>query len=402
VDIHRLRQLRRDLVQLVTELGDASSLRGPDAKRILSELVGIQRAAVAGKLTVQRRAVSTSVWRTDGASSPETWLATLTGETPADAARSLTAGQQIAELPATAALLAEGELSETQATLVASGASVDRTAEHALLETARRSSTGELKRKSRAARQAAMGRQAVDRDRIHRTRYLRTWTSDDGAFEGKFRLTPDHGAVLQSALESAQSAVFARARKDGLREGADAYAADALLDLAMGGGSSAAGDRSTDPRALIRVRVDQTALVRGRTVAGETCEIEGVGPASVDTALGLACDAVIEAVLLDKGQLVKVVPLGRTIPAATRRLLLERDQICVVPGCGRRRFLEIHHIKPYSLGGKADLANLARICHFHHDQITHQGARLSGCHPTWEWQPPDPVAVGPDMTPDTS
>jgi hypothetical protein len=237
-----------------------------------------------------------------------------------------------------------------------------------------------------------MGRQAVDRARIHRTRFLRTWTADDGAFEGRFRLTPDDGAIVHSALQSGQSAAFAGARKEGRREPAEALPADALVELAM----ATSVDGSAVPRALIRVRVDRSALLRGRTVAGETCEIEDVGQVPVETALGLACDAILETVVVDGDQVLKVSPAGRTVPAATRRLLVERDPVCVVPGCGRRLFLEMHHIVPFALGGKADPSNMARVCHFHHDQITHQGARLSGTHPSWEWQPPDPSVLASD------
>jgi hypothetical protein len=125
VHINDFRQLRHDLVRLVKDLGDGSTLYVDDCRQILSELIKVERAAAAGKLNTQRRAVSAQLWKAEGAPSPETWLAGVTGETPSDAARSLAAGEQIAELPRTALMLAEGELSQTQASLVASGASAD-------------------------------------------------------------------------------------------------------------------------------------------------------------------------------------------------------------------------------------------------------------------------------------
>jgi hypothetical protein len=208
-----LRDLRVELVRLVSGLGHGSTVHGSDAAVILGELVAIERAAAAGKLTMQRAAVRGNVWRSAGSASPEVWLAHVTGETPADVARSLTTGDLLAGLAETSRRFVEGRLSESQASLVASGAAADPHAEHRLLLTARQRGGRELRRASRAVRQAARGSQEVDRARIHATRFCRTWTSEDGGFEGRFRLTPDHGAVLASALDALRQSVFAATLK---------------------------------------------------------------------------------------------------------------------------------------------------------------------------------------------
>jgi HNH endonuclease len=108
----------------------------------------------------------------------------------------------------------------------------------------------------------------------------------------------------------------------------------------------------------------------------------------VATAKAFAEDAILEAVLTDAGRVVSVTPAGRSISASTRRLLHERDQVCAVPGCGRRRHLEIHHLVAFALGGPTSLDNLVRICPHHHDQITYHAAALTGTHPNWTWTPP--------------
>jgi hypothetical protein len=52
-----------------------------------------------------------------------------------------------------------------------------------------------------------------------------------------------------------------------------------------------------------------------------------------------------------------------TIPPATRRAVLARDRHqCQSPGCGRTRFLEVHHVTPRSRGGTNDQANLTTLC----------------------------------------
>ena len=65
--------------------------------------------------------------------------------------------------------------------------------------------------------------------------------------------------------------------------------------------------------------------------------------------------------------------IGRAIPAAVRREVWERDQGCcsyVDRGsgrrCGSRRLLQIDHILPYALGGRADAGNLRLLCAAHH------------------------------------
>jgi len=52
-----------------------------------------------------------------------------------------------------------------------------------------------------------------------------------------------------------------------------------------------------------------------------------------------------------------------TIPPRTRREVLARDQhSCRAPGCGRTRFLEIHHIVARQKGGGNDPENLVTLC----------------------------------------
>ncbi|MCK9997404.1 MAG: HNH endonuclease, partial [Candidatus Krumholzibacteria bacterium] len=59
-----------------------------------------------------------------------------------------------------------------------------------------------------------------------------------------------------------------------------------------------------------------------------------------------------------------------TIPPRTRREVLARDQHrCQAPGCGRTRFLEVHHIVARQKGGSNKAENLMTLC--------------SSCHRLW-------------------
>ena len=52
-----------------------------------------------------------------------------------------------------------------------------------------------------------------------------------------------------------------------------------------------------------------------------------------------------------------------TIAPRTRREVLARDRHrCRTPGCGRTRFLEVHHIVPRNRGGTNSLENLITLC----------------------------------------
>ncbi len=69
------------------------------------------------------------------------------------------------------------------------------------------------------------------------------------------------------------------------------------------------------------------------------------------------------------------------VPAAARRRVMARDGWqCQTPGCGRTRFLEVHHRVPRARGGGNDLDNLVTLCsachRLRHEQ-TRRGAAVS-------------------------
>jgi hypothetical protein len=149
------------------------------------------------------------------------------------------------------------------------------------------------------------------------------------------------------------------------------------------------------PGAVVHVRVDHDALVRGRTEPGEVCEIPGVGPIPVATARRLAEDSILKVLLTDAVDVRAVAHAGRTVPAGLRTMLEERDRTCVVPGCPVDRELEIHHYRVnHADGGKLSGENCARVCGWHHYLATHHGYHLDHHDGRWQWLPPD--ETGPD------
>ena len=78
-----------------------------------------------------------------------------------------------------------------------------------------------------------------------------------------------------------------------------------------------------------------------------------------------------------KGGVVTVQPcpgkvVHRHIPTGIRHQVFVRDQMrCSFKGrdgriCGSDRHLEIHHLMPWSIGGRHGLENLQTLCHAHH------------------------------------
>jgi hypothetical protein len=367
---------------------DPDVLHGDDAKVLVALFAKGQRLCAAGKALAARRVEATRAHHGDGEESMAKWLADRSGTTAADAERELRTARELEGLAETEDAFRSGELSAEQAREVVSGAHADPSAEGTLLASARRDPVARLRKKSQAVQDAARGVEALaDRDRIHQSRSLRTWTGRDGAFEGRFRLAPDVGAVVAAALEAAHESEFHAARRQGERPSFEQLEADALAGMARRSLAPSDPGGSPGPLSTVIFRVDYTAWLRGFTVAGETCEADGVGTVTVEAVRRAASDAIIKVVVLaaDGETVVDIHHLKRTINARLRTALCERDRTCVVPGCHADRHLEIHHLDPVNNHGPTSLANTCRVCAHHHDQITHRGATLTGTAPHWTY-----------------
>jgi hypothetical protein len=80
------------------------------------------------------------------------------------------------------------------------------------------------------------------------------------------------------------------------------------------------------------------------------------------------------------------VGVSKDIPAAIRRLVIQRDQHCRFPGgCDQpAAACEVHHITHQGNGGKTSVSDCALFCFFHHHVAIHQ----------WGWT----VVLNPDGT----
>ncbi len=362
---------------------------GDGAARLLKLFAEAERLAAAGKAMMARRVEETNRWRRDGARSAADWLAATTGSSVGAAVGTLETARRLEKLPATAEAQRQGRLSEVQAKELAAAATAKPDAEADLLRAAQREPVAALRQRCARVKAAAHDDEAARHRRIHQERRLRHWNDPDGAFRMDLRTTPEAGAVILANLKPFCDEIFAEARAAGCREPSEAYAADALLRMAKSAGRAGDGTGNSGPRATVHVRVDHAALVRGHVEGHEVCEVPGVGPIPVATARAWAGDAVLKALVTKGVDVVAVAHAGRSVTAAQRAALEERDPTCVVPGCCVSKGLEIDHVDGWAVTRTTTLDRLARLCSWHHDQKTYFGYRLEGRASDWRLVAPE-------------
>lgn len=375
---------------------DVETLDPEEAAGLVGRLVEVEQLAAAGRVLATRALEHSEVWRREGFRSAAAWMAAQAGTPVGPAIATMEMARLLDDLPLVAAAFRAGRLSEAQAREIVDAATECPDAEQQLVDAAEKLSLGDLREECRRVKAAAMVDEEERYRKLRRGRYLRSWTDRDGAVRLAGRFTPDEGARLLGAIDARRDEVVAEARAGGWYEKLEAHRADALVDLVC---TNPADEGREGPGAMIHVRVDHEALLRGYTVAGECCEIPGVGPVPVAVARRLADDAILKVIVTKGVEITGVAHGGRTVPAHIRTALEYRDPICIVPGCEVRRGLQIDHRDPWSATRNTSLANLARLCRWHHYQKSHLGYRYRGGPGTWEWIPPDTPDSPPTIPP---
>jgi hypothetical protein len=423
----RLAVLRGALADVKGEVSDfePALVTTGDAALLLDTIVEFERTLVAARTLVAGRAAESRQWKTEGYRSPTDWLAQKMGAGFVEASGTLVASEQVASLPETTEALRRGELSGPQVREIAATASSDPRTESALLQTARGGSLKGLRDECRRVKARAEGeKEARARyEQIRKTRFLRLGTDPDGAGRIEAKLTPDDLARVAAAIRRQSSAVFDEARQAGRREPTAAYDADALVALVTGtattgdpdasaadssGAGPTAAKRSGSktngtgrPTTMMHLRVDLAALRRGELRDNEVCELPGVGPVPLATAVNVLGEAILKVIITDGVDVTSVTHRGRAIPAHIRTALEDRDAKCVVPGCEVAKGLQIDHYKiGFAQDGPTELWNLAHLCRWHHYLKTHCGYVISGDPGSWEWNAPagagEPLSSGYD------
>jgi hypothetical protein len=344
-DARRVREAADVLAAAVAEIDLGSML--PAAHRELVALgERIERTGRAMKSLAAAKVAESAVWRGDGDRSPEDWLARTTGTTRAEAAKELQCGRDLQLVPEVAKAATAGNLSVKQTEAIAGAAAVDPTAAGRLLRSAKGKGLRELQDECRATRTNADADPEATRARIHAKRTYRTWTDADGTGHLHLSGASDVIARLDNAVRHRCDRIFRGARCDGRREPTDAYAFDAAAELLTSSGDSPPVPAGADAKVI--VRVDLPALLRGRAVDGETCEIAGLGPIPVSIVQEWMDNAFLAAIVTKGTEITKVVHLGRKFTSEQRTSLQWRDPICARKGCDNRLGLQYDHFEDWA------------------------------------------------------
>ncbi|WP_395244143.1 DUF222 domain-containing protein [Agromyces sp. MMS24-K17] len=296
---------------------------------------------------------------------------------------------RLAELPATAAAFAAGDLGLAQVRTileVTTGASPEVTAriEREAIDRAAHQTNASLRRSLRRLRERLEPVPLVER-------------REAAANERRVCVEPaPDGMAWFGILMEAERAIAVQARLDAIIARAEGEASD--LAAARAGGTD---QRSCDPRTRDQRRADLAGdlLLAGTLAAGgfaaltatgvvaprilvtvpvlsllgatdEPAELDGYGPIDAETARRLAAHAPSFQRILTHPETGAFLSYGRTtyrVPADLAGYLQVRDGGCRFPGCGRRaRDTDLDHTRDWAHGGDTSHENLACLCRKHH------------------------------------
>ena len=347
---------------------DVDALPPNEATELCLVFATIERAAGGMKTKLARRVEETDAWRTAGHKSAADALAAATGTTAQDAKQMLETSRNVASLPATANAMCAGVFSPQKADAIVSAASADPSKEADLLATADQS-LREVRDECMRVRVAKHGDALYER--VRRERRASTYTDAETAWNLHARGPADKGAEIARTLDDITDEIFKKKYAMGAREPREAYAFDALVEMARRARTREGAKSSAKP--LCIMRLDWEAFLRGWVEDDEVCEIAGVGPVPVSVARRLLGDAVLKLVITKGVDVLNVTHLGRAATVAQRTALLWTSPKCEITGCNRTHRLEIDHRVEWAKTRHTRLDELQRLCEHHHDLKTRSG-----------------------------
>jgi len=306
------------------------------------------------------------------------WFAKQTKTTTPKAKESIRTGKNMRVRSKTRRKATSGGLSPEQASAITDAAEADPDAEDRLLARADQESLYELREACARARANADPDPAATERRIHAKRCVRRYHDPDGTEHLHASGTKADMAKVDQALAPIIDEILKAHRETDLREPPEAYAFDALVQLAERGRSASGVDAkgNVKPRYLTILRVDWDALVRGTCKAEEICEIAGLGPVSVETARGLLGESILKLVITKGVDVMNVTHLGRGVSVAQQIALLWRQPGCTREGCPNTRGLENDHRDDFARVRCTRLDNIDPLCDPDHDLKTLHGWAL--------------------------
>jgi len=326
----------------------------------ISSLMGVINAATAELVSVLAQVIEHGIWQVPGIRSVEHWVAWQCGVSPRRACDLVTMARRRTDLPAMSKLFDAGLVTEDAVAAVARRAPTERDSEVAELAPMM------LHTQLRRMLSSLPPRESVDGD-ASVARSIVTFGTAGDRWRMRVDVPLDDGLVFEKALVASRSQVFHERHSDESRfpscpafvDWSDGLTRMAELTLQAVDGGMASNRRPAD-RFQVLLHIDLADGV-ARSHMGD------VLPDSLRRYL--SCDADIRAMMQDDGALVAMSTRLRTVDDRMRAFVEHRDGGCVVPGCTRRRWLHIHHIRHWEDGGKTESGNLCALCPFHHRRV---------------------------------
>ena len=337
---------------------DAATVTTADCAVVAAELAKLKKACAAASALFAARA---------GQSAED--VARLNGSSVGAARAAMETVESLGSCPATAAAVTSGEVSLEQAREITMTEAECPGSEHEMLAIARDSGLKTLKEQARRRRHRANGIDEIHRRRLA-ARQLRHWTNELGnvAFCGE--LPPEQGLPFINRLEAETDRVRSEAKKsDSPVESRDAHRADAFARIF----SASAGVKRA-PSTELSLVLDYRAAVRGHAEDGEVSHVIGGDDLPVDVIKDLAKDALINVVIHDGVNPLRIKRFGRYRPAALEAVLRLgpapgfRGVLCV--DCGREARTQWDHVDPVANGGATTFENLEPRCWTCHGEKT--------------------------------
>jgi len=268
-----------------------------------------------------------------------------------------------------------GELSAAQVEAIVPAAAADPSAEGRLIGFAGTTSVFELREECLRTKAAADPDPEATHRNTHDHRRLATRVDAGGGWNLHARGTVAEGARFEAALEPIIDKLFEQGRVQGRREPREAYAFDALIELADRDGTETGANgkaKRPKPRYMAVIHVDLEALIRGELEGDEKCEIPGLGPIPVRVARELLGDAILKLVITKGVDVANVVHLGRSATAAQRIAVLWSKPKCANIACSSR-FVQLDHRDPWASTHHTVLDEIDPLCEHDHDLKTNHG-----------------------------
>jgi hypothetical protein len=311
-------------------------------------------------------------WFGSGFVSTAAWLAWRIDIEPVAARDHVRIARALGELPRVDAAFAAGKLSYSKVRAITRVATPET--EQDFIDISTFATASQIEKVAAAYRRTRIDPGEPTGD-LHR--FVRRTDTPSGMVRIEVQLPPEQANVVWEALLSAHDAgrdASAEARRDPIDPIVlQAERADALVSVAQ------AYLERNERRTLgsgyeLVIMTTKDQLEQGPGGVGGFLR-DGT-PVPLHVARMLACDCSrVDVEVADSGEVLDVGRARRTIPSAIGRALWIRDGGCRVPGCGRKRHLQAHHIEAWAEGGKTSTSNLVLLCSSHHT-LVHEGQLL--------------------------